>query len=118
MDSSAPSPAAISVMPLIVGYLVPPAILSLGDCFSCCSVDIGKYLLYSSALSQRARWRTSLVILLGGAGVLSLFTGDNNDIWGFLPKEKKTRIRQYIYARRDTEDGPLEIIPPTKSLWF
>ena len=40
-------------------------------------------------------------------------------IWGLLlPKEKKTRIQQYIYARRDTEDGPLEIIPPTELLWF
>ena len=33
-------------------------------------------------------------------------------------KKKKTRTQRYIYARRDTEDGPLEIIPPTKSLWF
>jgi hypothetical protein len=105
-------------MPPMVGYLDPPAIPSLGDCFPCCSVDIGKYLLYSSALSQRARWRTSLVISLGGAGVLSLFTRDNNNICGFLPKEKKTRTRRYIYAWRDTEDGPLEIIPPTESLWF
>ena len=105
-------------MPPTVGYLAPPAIPSLGDCFPCCSVDIGKHLLYSSALSQRARWRTSLVISLGGAGVSSLFTEVNDDIFGFLPKEKKTRTQRYIYARRDTEDGPLEIIPPTESLWF
>jgi hypothetical protein len=58
------------------------------------------------------------VISLGAAGVLSSFTEDNDNIWGFLPKEKKTRIQRYIYARRDTEDGPLEIIPPIKSLWF
>ena len=36
----------------MVRYLVPPAIPSLGDCFPCFSVDIGKYLLHSSALSQ------------------------------------------------------------------
>ena len=36
----------------------------------------------------------------------------------FLPKEKKTRTQRYIYARRDTEDGPLEIIPPQESLWY
>jgi hypothetical protein len=54
------------------------------------------------------------VISLGGAG----FTRDNANLWGVLPKEKKTRIQRYIYARRDTEDGPLEIIPPTESLWF
>jgi hypothetical protein len=54
------------------------------------------------------------VISLGGAGVLSSFKEDNNNIFGFLPKEKKTKTQQYIYTRRDTEDGPLEIIPPTK----
>ena len=32
------------------------------------SVNLGKYFLYSSALSWRARWPTSLVMLLGGAG--------------------------------------------------
>jgi hypothetical protein len=105
-------------MPPTVGYLARPAIPSLGDCFPCCSVDIGKYLLYSSALSQKARWHTSLVILLSGAGVLSSLMEGNNDIFGFLPKEKKTRIWCYIYARRDTEDGPLEIIPLTKLLGF
>ncbi len=50
--------------------------------------------------------------------MLSSFTEDNNDILGFLPKERKTRTQRYIYARRDTEDGPLEMIPPTESLWF
>jgi hypothetical protein len=53
------------------------------------------------------------VILLGGAGVLLLLMEGNNNIFGFLPKEKKIRTQRYIYARRDTEDGPLEIIPPT-----
>ena len=118
MGSSTPPPTAISAMPPTVRYLAPPAIPSLSDCFPCCSVNIGKYLLYSSVLSQRARWCTSIVISLGGAGVLSLFTEDNNDIFGFLLKEKKTRPQRYIYARRDTEDGPLEIIPPAESLWF
>jgi hypothetical protein len=27
-------------------------------------------------------------------------------------------MQRYIYARRDTEDGPLEIIPPHESLWY
>ncbi len=106
-------------MPPTVGYLAPPAIPSLGDCFPYCSVDIGKYLLYSSALSQRARWRTSLVISLGGAGVCCCCLRKiTTTFGGGLPKEKKTRIQWYIYARRDTEDGPLEIISPAKLLWF
>jgi hypothetical protein len=77
-----------------------------------------KYLLYSSALSQRACWRTSLVILLGGAGESSLLIDDNVNTFGFLPKEKKTRAQCHINARRDTEDGPLEITHPTESSWF
>ncbi len=28
------------------------------------------------------------------------------------------QTQQYIYAWRDTEDGPLEIIPPQESLWY
>ena len=27
-------------------------------------------------------------------------------------------MQRYIYARRDTEDGPLEIIPPQELLWY
>ena len=92
MGSSTHPPATISAMPPTVGYLAPPAIPSLGDCFPCCSVDIGKHLLYSSALSQRARWRTSLVISLGGAGVLLSFTEDNNNIWVFYPKKRKLEL--------------------------
>jgi hypothetical protein len=76
-------------MPPTIGYLTPPTIPSLNDCFPCCSVDIRKYLLYSSALSQRARWRTSLVILLSGAGVLSLFTEGNDHIFGVFTERKE-----------------------------
>jgi len=31
---------------------------------------------------------------------------------------KKTRTQRFVYARRDTEDGPLEIIPPKDSMWY
>jgi hypothetical protein len=87
---------------------------SLGKFFPCVSVDLDKYVLYSSALSQQACWRTSLVMLFGGAGVSSFLMeniADNDNECGFGHKEKKTRTQHYIYARRDTEDGPLEIIP-------
>ena len=30
----------------------------------------------------------------------------------------KTRMQRFVYARRDTEDGPLEIIPPEDSMWY
>jgi hypothetical protein len=41
---------------------------------------------------------------------------DDNEC-DFEHKEKKTRTQRYIYALRDMEDGPLEIIPPQESLW-
>jgi hypothetical protein len=28
------------------------------------------------------------------------------------------RMQHYIYAWRDTEDGPLDIIPPQESSWY
>jgi hypothetical protein len=94
---------------------------SLGNCFPCVAVDLGKYVLYTSALSRQVRWHTSLAMLFGRAGV-SLFLMENivddDNESDFGHKEKKTRTQRYIYARRDMKDGPLEIIPPQESLWY
>jgi hypothetical protein len=116
-------PRATASLNLPVQLLAPPTLPSLRECFSLGSVDLGKYYLYSSALSRRARWRTSLAILLGCAGELLFGIGYVDDAGDFgasdfRPKEKKKRTQKYIYARRDTEDGPLEIIPPQESLWY
>ena len=43
---------------------------------------------------------------------------NHNDTYDFGPKEKKTQMQHYIYALRDMEDGPLEIIPPQELLWY
>ena len=59
-------PAASSSLPLPICLRAPPAIPSLGDCFPRGSIDLCKYVLYSSALRQRARWRTSLALSFGG----------------------------------------------------
>jgi hypothetical protein len=93
----------------------------LGNCFPCVTVDLGKYVLYSSALSRRAHWHTSLAMSFGGAGVSSFLMENivnDNNACDFGHKEKKTRTQCYIYARRDTEDGPLEIISPQELLWY
>jgi hypothetical protein len=120
MSSPLP-PCATSSLTLPGHLLAPPALPSLGDCFPCGSVDLGKYFLYSPALSQKARWRTSLAMSLDGAGE-SLFGigyfADDDDASDFRQKEKKMQTQRYIYARRDTKDGPLEIIPPQESLWY
>ncbi len=85
-------PRATSSLTLPGHLLAPPALPSLGDCFPCGSVDLGKYFLYSSALSRRARWRTSLTMLLGGAGESSFGIGyfaNEDDASDFQQKEKK-----------------------------
>jgi hypothetical protein len=114
-------PTAASAPSLPVCLLAPPSMPSLGNCFPCVTVKLGKYVLYSSALSRRARWRTSLAMLLGGAGV-SLFLMENivddNNACDFGPKEKKIQTQRYIYECRDMGDGPLEIIPPQELLWY
>ena len=118
--SSPFSPRATSSLNLPVQLLALSALPLLVDCFPCGSVDLGKYVLYSSALSRRLRWRTSLAMMVGGAGKSSFGIGyaADNDSDASVPKEKKMRTQRYIYARRDTKDGPLEIIPPQESLWY
>jgi hypothetical protein len=117
-----PFPPAMSSSPSLPGCLLaPPSMPSLGNCFPCVTVDLGKYVLYSSALSWRVPLRTSLAMSFGGAGVLSLLmddVADNNNSYDFQPKEKKPQTQHYIYARRDMEDSPLEIISPQVSLWY
>ncbi len=49
------SPAAASAPSLPVCLLAPPSLPLLGNCFPCVTVDLGKYVLYSSTLSRRAR---------------------------------------------------------------
>ena len=95
-------PCMTSSLNLPVQLLAPPALPSLVDCFPCGSMDLGKYFLYSSALSRRAHWRTSLVMSSGGAGESSFRIGyvANNDI---DTSEKTTRTQCYIYARKDTD---------------
>ena len=80
-------PRARSSLNHPVQLLAPPALPSLGDCFPLGSVNLGKYYLYSSALSRRARWWTLLAMSLGCAGELSFGIGyvadDNVDASDF-----------------------------------
>ena len=108
-------PTASSSLPLPICLRAPPAIPSLGDCFPCGSIDLSKYVLYSSALRQRAHWRTSLALSFGGHGMLPFA---DNAVNADAHREPKTRRQRFVYARRDTVDGPLEIIHPEESLWY
>ncbi len=110
-------PAALSSLPLPISLLAPPVIPSLSDCFPCGPIDLGKYVLYSSALRQRARWRTSLSMSFGGPGMLPFLMADNT-VDADAHRVPKTRTQHFVYAQWDTEDGPLEIIPPEESMWY
>ncbi len=110
-------PAVSSSLPLPISLRAPPVITSLGDCFPCGSINLGKYVLYSSALRQRALWRTSLSMLFGGPGMLPFLMADNA-VDADAHRVPKTRTQRFVYARRDMEDGPLEIIPPEESMWY
>jgi len=61
------------------------------------------------------RWHTSLALSFGGHGTLPLA---DNAVNADAHREPKTRRQRFVYARRDTEDGPLEIIHPEESLWY
>jgi hypothetical protein len=78
--------AAASALSLPVCLLALPSMPLLGNCFPCVTVDLEKYVLYSSALSWRARWHTSLAMLFDGAGVLSFLmedVADDNNTYDF-----------------------------------
>jgi hypothetical protein len=50
--------------------------------------------------------------------VCPLFLMEDNAGNAAAPVVPKTCMQRFIYARRDTEDGPLEIIPPEDSMWY
>jgi hypothetical protein len=90
-------PAASSSLPLPSSMRAPPVIPSLGDCFPCGSIDLGKYILYSSALRQRARWRTSLALLFGGHGTLPFADNSVNTVNADV-REPKSRTQRFVYV--------------------
>ena len=93
MSSMSP-PAASSSLPLPSSLRAPPVIPSLGDCFPCGSINLGKYILYSSARRQRARWRTSLALSFGGHGTLPFADNSVNTV-NADAREPKTQTQRF-----------------------
>jgi hypothetical protein len=54
-------------------------------------------------------------MLFGGHGTLPFA---NNSVNADARREPKMQTQRFVYARRDTEDGLLEIIPPEESMWY
>jgi hypothetical protein len=52
-----------------------------------------------------------------GQDMLPLLMADNA-VDADAHRVPKTRMQRFVYVRQDTEDGPLEIIPPKDSMWY
>ncbi len=100
---SLPFPTNVSSsMPLSVCLLAPPAMPSLSDCFPCASVDLGKYVLYSSALSRQARWCSALIITVGtidGGRCRRSRMGSTGRRTGFIYSIKYLRLQKNPLVR-------------------
>ena len=44
--------------------------------------------------------------------------GESDDEPPIHDREQRTRARRIVYGRKDSEDGPLVLIPPHESLWY
>ena len=107
------SPAAASPQ-FAAPSAVPPARMSLSRCLSSDgTINIEKYRLYRQSADAAFRWRSSVAM----DGELNTHRIDRM-VAAPLPKAKLKRAPRGVLARKDTEDGPLEIIWPEDSLWY
>jgi hypothetical protein len=92
--------------------------MSLSRCLSSGgTINIEKYWLYGQSAAAVFWWRSSVAMdsLLDG----ELNTHRVNRMVAALPPTAKNkRTPRGVLARKDTEDGPLEIILPENSLWY
>ena len=113
MVNSTSSPAAASPQ-FAAPSAVPPARMSLSRCLSSDgTINIEKYRLYRQSADAAFRWRSSVAM----DGELNTHRIDRM-VAAPLPKAKLKRAPRGVLARKDTEDGPLEIIWPEDSLWY
>jgi hypothetical protein len=115
MVNSTSSPAAASPQ-FAAASAVPPARMSLSRCLSGDgTINIEKYRLYRQSADAAFRWRSSVAM----DGELNTHRVDRM-VAAPLPakKAKSKRGPRGVLARKDTEDGPLEIIWPEDSLWY
>ena len=119
--SSPPSPPAASATSpqfAAASAVLPPARMSLSRYLSSDgTIDIEKYWLYRQSAAAVFQWRSSLALD-------SLLDGESSThrvdrmVAAPPPTAKKKRAPRGVLARKDTEDGPLEIILPEDSLWY
>jgi hypothetical protein len=110
------SPAAASPQ-FAAPSAVPPARMSLSRCLSSDgTINIEKYRLYRQSADAVFCWCSSVAMAMDGE--LNTHRVDRTMVLAPLPKAKLKRAPRGVLGRKDTEDGPLEIIAPEDSLWY
>ena len=94
--------------------------MSITDCINGAdgSIDVDKFLLHTEEVVTRQRWATATVTDLldvCGSDRQSLPPPDSPPA---QPCEIRKRAPRRVWARKWTEDGPLEPISPQESCWY
>ena len=93
---------------------------SITDCINDAdgSIDVDKFLLHTEEVISRQRWATSTVTDLldvCGSDLQSLPPPNSPPA---QPREIRKRAPRRVWARKSTDDGPLEPISPQESSWY
>ena len=116
--NSPPSPPAASSPQFAAALAVPPAQMSLSRCLSSDgTINIEKYRLYRQSTAAAFLQRLSVAMDSLLDGELNTHRVDRM-VAAPPPTAKKKCAPRGVLARKDTEDGPLEIILPEDSLWY
>jgi hypothetical protein len=118
MVNSPSSPAAASSPQFATASAVPPAQMSLSRCLSSDgTINIEKYRLCRQSAAAAFWWRSLVAKDSLLDGELNTHRVDHM-VAAPPPTAKKKHPPRGVLARKDTEDGPLEIILPEDSLWY
>jgi hypothetical protein len=79
------------------------------------SFNVDKFLQHAQELISQRRWAAETVsdLLSGVDAIDDLLTLDRD-----LPREIRRHYPRRVWARKATDDGPLELISPQESSWY
>ena len=78
------------------------------------TVDVEQCLEYFN----RNRERDQVLLDYALLELESILPGDESDDEPLPHREQRKRARRIVYGRKDSEDGPLVVVPPIESLWY
>ena len=92
---------------------------SITDCINGAdgSIDVDKFLLHTDEVVSRQKWATATVmdLLDVRSNLQSLPPPESSPV---QPREIRKRAPRRVWARKSTEDAPLELISPQESCWY